>query len=162
VARPHVVEQIEDPLTGEGHGVSPPPKAAVVLPDETWDALATAMEQVVAAGTGGAARVPGVRVGGKTGTAQNPSGVDHALFICYAPIEKPTIAIAVVVENGGHGGSTAAPIAQKGLTARLAPELYLAQKREAARADSLLVAHGGPHPAPEPPRAAVPDSLLGD
>jgi penicillin-binding protein 2 len=66
------------------------------------------------------------------------------LFICYAPVDKPTIAISVVVENGGHGGSTAAPIAQKGLAARLAPELWLAQKREAARADSLLVAHGGP------------------
>jgi len=141
--------------------VSPEPKAALVLPGETWDALSAAMEQVVAGGTGGAARVPGVRVGGKTGTAQNPAGDDHALFICYAPVEKPTIAIAVVVENGGHGGSTAAPIAQKGLAARLAPELWLAQKREAARADSLLVAHGAPRVA-QPPTAAVPDSLLGD
>ena len=161
VARPHVVEQIEDPVSGEGRSVSVAPKAAVVLPTETWDALSTAMEQVVAGGTGGAARVPGVRVAGKTGTAQNPSGDDHALFICYAPVEKPTIAIAVVVENGGHGGSTAAPIAQKGLAARLAPELWLAQKREAARADSLLVAHGGPRAIP-PPTASVPDSLLGD
>jgi len=161
VARPHVVEHIEDPASGEARNVSVPPKAALVLPTETWDALSTAMEQVVAGGTGGAARVPGVRVGGKTGTAQNPAGDDHALFICYAPVEKPTIAIAVVVENGGHGGSTAAPIAQKGLAARLAPELWLAQKREAARADSLLVAHGGPRALP-PPTATVPDSLLGD
>ena len=162
VARPHVVDQIEDPITGEGHGVSPPPKAALVLPAETWDALSAAMEQVVAGGTGGAAKVPGVRVGGKTGTAQTPSGNDHALFICYAPVDKPTIAISVVVENGGHGGSTAAPIAQKGLTARLAPDLWLAQKREAARADSLLLAHGAPQPVAAPPHAAVPDSLLGD
>jgi cell division protein FtsI/penicillin-binding protein 2 len=162
VARPHVVEQIEDPVTGEGRAVSPPPKTALELPAETWDALTTAMEQVVAGGTGGAARVPGVRVGGKTGTAQN-SGEDHALFICYAPVEKPTIAIAVVVENGGHGGSTAAPIAQKGLTARLAPDLWLAQKREAARVDSLL-AHGDSHVQPVrfAPPVALPDSLLGD
>jgi len=162
VARPHVVEQIVDPISGQGHAVSPPPKSAVVLPAETWDALAAAMEQVVAGGTGGAARVPGVRVGGKTGTAQNPSGVDHALFICYAPIENPQIAIAVVVENGGHGGSTAAPIAQKGLAARLAPQLWAAAKLAAARADSLL-AHGAAHVVTATPLpVAAPDSLLGD
>jgi len=156
VARPHVVEEIVDPASGAGRGVSPPPKVALHLPTETWDALATAMEQVVAAGTGGAAKVPGVRVGGKTGTAQTSNGNDHALFICYAPIEAPTIAIAVVVENGGHGGSTAAPIAQKGLTARVMPELWAQQKLAQAHADSLL-AHAG-----TPERAAVPDSLLGD
>lgn len=164
VARPHVVEQIEDPVTGEGRAVSPAPKAALDLPPETWDALTTAMEQVVASGTGGAARVPGVRVGGKTGTAQNFTGADNALFICFAPVEKPTIAIAVVVEGGGHGGSTAAPIAQKGLTARVLPELWLAQKREAMRADSLLAHGGAGHPATlvVPLPAALPDSLLGD
>ncbi len=161
VARPHVVEQIENPVSGEGRAVFPLPKAALDLPPETWDALTAAMEQVVAGGTGGAAKVPGVRVGGKTGTAQTTVGDDHALFICFAPVEKPNIAIAVVVENGGHGGSTAAPIAQKGLTARLAPDLWLVQKREAARADSLLLAHGGVRvPAPAP--FALPDSLLGD
>ncbi|MEP7028932.1 MAG: penicillin-binding protein 2, partial [Candidatus Eisenbacteria bacterium] len=162
VARPHVVEQILDPVTGQGRAVSPPPKTALVLPAETWDALSAAMEQVVAGGTGGAARVPGVRVGGKTGTAQTSSGQDHALFICYAPIDDPQIAIAVVVEHGGHGGSTAAPIAQKGLVARLAPQLWAAQKLAAAHADSLL-AHAGPRAvAAEVPQAAVPDSLLGD
>jgi penicillin-binding protein 2 len=85
------------------------------------------------------------------------------LFICYAPIENPQIAIAVVVENGGHGGSTAAPIAQKGLAARLAPQLWAAQKLAAAHADSLL-AHGVAHPvvASPLPAAAAPDSLLGD
>jgi penicillin-binding protein 2 len=96
VARPHVVEQIVDPVSGAGRGVSPPPKTALHLPEDTWDALSNAMEQVVAAGTGGAAKVPGVRVGGKTGTAQTSNGNDHALFICYAPIEAPTIAKYVV------------------------------------------------------------------
>jgi cell division protein FtsI/penicillin-binding protein 2 len=148
--------------------VSPPPKVALHLPEDTWDALATAMEQVVAAGTGGAAKVPGVRVGGKTGTAQTSIGTDHALFICYAPIEAPTIAISVVVENGGHGGSTAAPIAQKGLTARVLPELWAQQKIAGARADSLLARVVAPPPGvPAPPpapleHATVPDSLLGD
>jgi penicillin-binding protein 2 len=50
-------------------------------------------------------------VAGKTGTAQNPHGNDHALFVCYAPADSPTIAIAVVAENSGHGGTVCAPIA---------------------------------------------------
>ena len=55
---------------------------------------------------------PSLRIAGKTGTAQNPGGEDHAWFTGYAPADHPTIAIAVLVENGGHGGVTAAPIAQ--------------------------------------------------
>jgi peptidoglycan glycosyltransferase len=50
--------------------------------------------------------------GGKTGSAQNPLGDSHAWFIGYAPVERPQIAVSVVVENGGYGGSTAAPIAR--------------------------------------------------
>ena len=61
-------------------------------------------------------------MGGKTGTGQNLHGDDHAASICFAPVEAPTIAIAVLVENGGHGGSTAAPIAHQGLVARLLPQ----------------------------------------
>ena len=48
---------------------------------------------------------------GKTGTAQNPHGKDHALFIEFAPVNHPKIAIAVVVENAGFGAAWAAPIA---------------------------------------------------
>jgi penicillin-binding protein 2 len=72
-----------------------------------------AMESVVLpGGTGGRATVPGIAVGGKTGSSQNPQGdKTHALFIACAPIDNPVIAIAVVVENAGHGGSIAAPIA---------------------------------------------------
>jgi penicillin-binding protein 2 len=77
----------------------------------TWAAVHTALERVISEGTGTAARVPGTNVAGKTGTAQNPHGQDHALFVCYAPADDPRVAMAVVVENGGHGGSTAAPIA---------------------------------------------------
>ncbi|HET9952127.1 MAG TPA: penicillin-binding protein 2 [Candidatus Eisenbacteria bacterium] len=81
------------------------------------------MEAVVndQGGTGGLSKVEGVRVAGKTGTAQNPHGEDHALFICYAPAEAPEIAIAVLVENAGHGGSEAAPVAQKILNAYFHP-----------------------------------------
>ena len=68
-------------------------------------------------GTGHRARLPDIVVTGKTGTAQNPHGEDHAWFIAYAPAENPRIAIAVIVENGGSGGSVAAPIAHKTLEA---------------------------------------------
>lgn len=64
-------------------------------------------------GTARVAALPDIKVGGKTGTAQNPHGDDHAWFICFAPVDNPEIAIAVLVENAGHGGSVAAPIAKK-------------------------------------------------
>lgn len=62
-------------------------------------------------GTARAAQVPGVRVCGKTGTAQNPHGRDHSIFMSFAPREDPQIAIAVYVENAGFGATWAAPIA---------------------------------------------------
>ena len=55
--------------------------------------------------------IPGIKVGGKTGTAETGSGTSHAWFIAFAPADKPTIAVAVVVENGGQGGVVASPIA---------------------------------------------------
>ena len=54
-----------------------------------------------------------ILIAGKTGTAQNPHGKNHALFIAYAPVDNPQIAVAVVVENAGYGSTHAAPIAYK-------------------------------------------------
>jgi penicillin-binding protein 2 len=62
-------------------------------------------------GTGRAARQPDIKVAGKTGTAQNPHGDDHASFICFAPYDDPEIALFVLLENAGHGGAVAAPVA---------------------------------------------------
>lgn len=61
--------------------------------------------------TGWRARVPGLDICGKTGTAQNPHGEDHSVFIAFAPKDNPKIALAVYVENSGAGGRWAAPIA---------------------------------------------------
>jgi penicillin-binding protein 2 len=61
-------------------------------------------------GTGELAQVAGFAVSGKTGTAENPFGEDHAWFVAYAPSEAPEVAVALIVENAGHGGSVAAPI----------------------------------------------------
>ena len=69
-------------------------------------------------GTGGAARLWGIIAAGKTGTVQVVSlgkrgGRDHAWFVAFAPLESPQLAVAVVLEHGGHGGAAAAPIARK-------------------------------------------------
>ncbi len=84
-------------------------------------AIVEGLESVVAAGhgTGRAAQLSGIRVAGKTGTAENPHGEDHALFAAFAPVEAPRVAVAVVVEHGGHGGAVAAPVAAEVLAACL-------------------------------------------
>ena len=85
----------------------------ISLSQTTWDVVRKGMRAVVEepGGTGGMARVKGVVVAGKTGTAQNPHGPDHAWFVGFAPYDSPRIAIAVLVENAGFGGSFAAPLA---------------------------------------------------
>jgi penicillin-binding protein A len=81
--------------------------------------LSQMMERVITEGTGRQAAVPGVRVAGKTGTSTGIEGRPHAWFIGFAPVDAPTIAVAVFVEAGGNigenasGGSVAAPIASQ-------------------------------------------------
>jgi penicillin-binding protein 2 len=91
---------------------------------EYFEIVVDAMEQVVLAGTARSAWLPDISVCGKTGTAQNPHGEDHSVFIAFAPKDNPKIAIAVIVENSGFGGTWAAPISS------LVIEKYL--KREIA------------------------------
>jgi len=82
------------------------------------DDLLEMMEQVVERGTGRQGQVDGVRVAGKTGTAEGAGG-PHAWFIAVAPADDPTIVVAVMVEGGGSGGSVAAPIAARVIEAWL-------------------------------------------
>lgn len=78
---------------------------------EHFDPVIRGMENVISWGTGTKAKVPGIRVAGKTGTSQNPFGEDHSVFFAFAPVDDPQIAIAVYVENAGFGSDYAAPIA---------------------------------------------------
>lgn len=91
-----------------------------------FEIVANGMEKVVLAGTARRAQVPGISVCGKTGTAENPHGKDHSIFFAFAPKEDPKIAIAVYIENGGFGGTYAAPIAslliEKYLTQQIDPK----------------------------------------
>lgn len=90
------------------------PEINTGISSKTLDIIREGMNLVVnGAGTATHVRLPDVAVAGKTGTAQNPHGKDHALFVGFAPYENPEIAIAVFVQNVGFGGTHAAPIAKK-------------------------------------------------
>lgn len=115
--RPHVVSGMQGVAAFR---VEQPLEPGVQTSAAHWEAIHLAMRRVVEAGTAGAVRIPGLPVAGKTGTAQNPHGDDHALFVCYAPADAPTLAMAVVAENSGHGGSVSAPVA-----ARVLKRLFL-------------------------------------
>jgi len=117
--RPHVVQEVRGV---EGLVPTPPTEPRFSASDETWSAVDRALELVVSAGTATMARVPNLRIGGKTGTAQNPHGLDHALFACFAPAESPSIVLAFVIENSGHGGSIAAPKAGHVLSRLFLPD----------------------------------------
>ncbi|SMC55960.1 peptidoglycan D,D-transpeptidase FtsI family protein [Sporomusa malonica] len=75
--------------------------------------VAQMMVTVVKKGTGSGAAIRGVEVAGKTGTAENPHGSPHAWFIGFAPADNPQVAVAVILENAGSGGSIAAPVARQ-------------------------------------------------
>jgi penicillin-binding protein 2 len=78
---------------------------------ENFEKVILGMESAVNEGTSTVAKMKDITVCGKTGTAQNPQGKNHAVFIAFAPKENPRIAIAVLVENAGFGATYAAPIA---------------------------------------------------
>jgi penicillin-binding protein 2 len=107
---PHVVRKITDPVTKKD--VTHPYEKHVALIDTVhFPPVVEGLYQVVEEGTARAARVEGISLCGKTGTAQNPHGDNHSMFAGFAPKDNPKIAIAVVVENGGFGATYAAPIA---------------------------------------------------
>lgn len=109
--RPRLQYMIEDPISGEKIYLPPDSVKIEGIEQRHYDRVKEAMRLAVNGdhGTGHGAIVRGVTTAGKTGTAQNPHGDDHAWFIGYAPFEDPQVAWCVFVENGGHGGVTAAP-----------------------------------------------------
>lgn len=111
--QPYAVASITD---SEGKTIKSftPKQLAQVMDEKTADAIKELMIEVVASGTGTRAKVSGVKVAGKTGTAEvGGDQKSHAWFVGFAPADEPRVAIAVLVENGGSGGSVAAPIASR-------------------------------------------------
>jgi penicillin-binding protein 2 len=134
--QPHLVKAIQDRDSGRRVTFPPVRLADAAVGSKTFHALRRALVAVVQDehGTGGSARSKLVSIGGKTGTAQvvgsqagagrvkAPSGYeDHAWFVAFAPVESPTIAVAVLVEHGGHGGSVAGPLAKRIIESYLQP-----------------------------------------
>jgi penicillin-binding protein 2 len=104
---PHMVKEIE------GYEIHPRFTQPVFagIDRQHYDLVIDGMEQAMESGTGAMSRIPGISVCGKTGTAQNPHGADHSVFMAFAPRENPQIAISVYIENGIWGSTYAAPIA---------------------------------------------------
>jgi penicillin-binding protein 2 len=105
---PHIIKQIAGRKNNTRNLAE---KHVVPIDPSHFSIVQDGMHQVVEAGTARIARFQDVKICGKTGTAQNPHGKDHSLFVCFAPQEDPKIAIAVMVENAGYGATWAAPIA---------------------------------------------------
>ncbi|QAY64010.1 penicillin-binding protein 2 [Xylanimonas allomyrinae] len=123
--QPHLVQTVRDPDL-EVVEQTEPTKIRDAVSPATADALTQMMVDTVETGTGTSARIPGVQVAGKTGTAQTAPGVaPHAWFTAFAPADNPKIAVAVIVENGGNlsseatGGRLAAPMARAVIEAAL-------------------------------------------
>jgi len=129
--RPRVIRRVEDFAGRIMADYEPQPLVlpgradAQVMTPENARTLRDMMVGVVASGTGRRARIPGVEVGGKTGTAQHGEGPPFAWFIGFAPAVSPQVAVAVVVEGGGGlgdeatGGALAAPVARAVMQAAL-------------------------------------------
>jgi penicillin-binding protein 2 len=123
--RPRLVQAVMDRTTGNLQELPTVPRRTVKAKPETFRLIKKALTDVVTVGTATRAKSSLVTIGGKTGTAQVaalrtesakdiPKKLrDHAWFVAFAPVESPKIAVAVLVEHMGHGGSAAAPLAKE-------------------------------------------------
>jgi len=131
--RPHMIHAIRHP--GESmktDAVTPEVLHQIEGPQQFWGDLKSALVDVIEDGTAGTAKIPGVRWGGKTGSAEEKKGAKtHSWFVGFAPYDHPKIAICVFVEQGGHGGEVAAPIAKRVV------QRYLASKEAKAASNSV-------------------------
>jgi penicillin-binding protein 2 len=110
---PHFVDSVEeeDDTDKEVLAKFRTKQAVTKIPKAYFDIIKEGMHDVTVFGTAAFIKVPGHIFCAKTGTAQNPHGKNHSLFVCFAPKDNPKIAVAVVVENAGFGSTWAGPIA---------------------------------------------------
>lgn len=143
---PHFVQKIDDESAADTimNAFRTKHEPLTSISDEAYEAVISGMQDVVEIGTARMAKLPGINVCAKTGTAENYRVIDgkrtklkdNSVFVCFAPRENPKIAIAVVVENAGYGGTWAGPIAalmmEKYLNDTLRPERVKEVERIAA------------------------------
>ncbi len=113
---PHIVKKVGEDLAFEAAFYE---RKYTPIEEKYFEPIMEGLEEVMEEGTGKTSKIEGIRMGGKTGTAENPHGEDHSVFAGIAPLDHPEIAICVFVENSGYGSAWAAPIAS------LMTELYL-------------------------------------
>lgn len=171
--KPHLVRRITDPITGNFTFPVTGKQYKIPLKAEDLKVVQDAMVDVIRKGTARRAfEGAAYQAAGKTGTAQvyslrgakyRASAVDerlrdHALFMAYAPVDDPQIAVALIVENGGWGASVAAPVARKVFDYWLAPK-RVAQRRERDALERQMVAEQGTdsHPSATPDVAPTTD-----
>jgi peptidoglycan glycosyltransferase len=118
--KPYLVDQVRAPDLSVIDQADPSVMSRPVTGQVAGE-LTQMMTSVVANGTGKKARIPGIQVAGKTGTAQtDPENNDNSWFVGFAPADHPKIAVAVFVKNGGRtGGDISAPIAKQVMQAYL-------------------------------------------
>lgn len=128
---PHVVKEISDSTIDKRFKVRHQPK----IRREYYEVVAEGMRMAVLGGTCKGANLPDIEVCGKTGTAQNPHGRDHSVFMGFAPYHNPKIAICVYVENAGFGATYGVPIGALMIEKYLRRELPEGRK---AAANSMI------------------------
>jgi len=112
--RPQLVKEVRDTSGGLVRGFTPEPHGELHLKSEYRDAIVRGMRRVVEpGGTAPNVAIPGLDIAAKTGTAQTGKGKDNSVFVCFAPVDHPKIAIAVLIEKVGHGNEFAGPVARK-------------------------------------------------
>ena len=133
--KPRLVERIERPDRGVLYSDPGQVAGHVELSPAVWAFLRQALWAVVNEGTGIGAKIPGIDIAGKTGTAQMiahskaEKGQDHAWFAAFAPVRDPEVVVVVLVERGGKGGQVAAPIARRILNAIFFEKVAAAELR---------------------------------
>lgn len=105
---PHLAKKFKDDLNIPLEDYE---EKSVDISESLFEHITTGLENVVKTGTAKFAYLDSISICGKTGTSENPHGEDHSIFAAFSPRENPNIAIAVVIENSGFGGTWAAPIA---------------------------------------------------
>jgi penicillin-binding protein 2 len=143
IYKTHLVEKVESPAGEILYQAKPEVQSRLEASPATLEAVRQGLEGVVSdpRGTGKSARLPGIQLAGKTGTAQvvaldpdrtkrskERGAQDHAWFVAYAPADDPKVAVAVLVEHGGHGGSAAGPLASRVIKVGLS-EPWVAQAK---------------------------------
>ncbi|MFM1795027.1 MAG: hypothetical protein RL642_1412 [Bacteroidota bacterium] len=142
---PHFVKSIEAQTEGDTILNAFKKKHQVTnIPGEIYDIVQMAMQDVTESGSGRIARIEGISVASKTGTAENYGIIygkreklkDHSWFVCFAPRENPKIAVAVIVENAGFGATWAGPMAGLIMEKYLKDTLSAARWKEVERIES--------------------------